>query len=71
MVLHTMINIHKFDNAVIITSDGDFYCLVEYLVNKSKLQKLITTNPKYSSLLKKYAEYILPIDKLKGSLQKK
>src|SRR3989338_10472537 len=31
LVLHTMIEYSNFDKAVIVSSDGDFYCLVKYL----------------------------------------
>lgn len=49
--LHTMIQLNNFKKAVIITSDGDFACLIKYLVEQNKLEKLITTHFKYSSLL--------------------
>ena len=38
LVLRTMIELPNFDKAVIITSDGDFYSLVRYLVEKNLLQ---------------------------------
>lgn len=31
LVLHTMIEYKKYDKAIIVSGDGDFYCLVDYL----------------------------------------
>lgn len=33
LVLQAMIDYNKYDKAIIVTSDGDFYCLVRYLYN--------------------------------------
>ncbi len=55
LVLHTMIEWNNYDKAVIITGDGDFYCLIEYLEKKGKLERLLIPNRyKYSTLLKKF-----------------
>lgn len=70
LVLHTMIQIQNFDKAIIITSDGDFHCLIEYLVTENKLEKLIITHKKYSSLLRGFSEYILPIELIKDKIKK-
>lgn len=69
LVLHTMIQYKNYDKAVIVTGDGDFHCLIEYLEKKGKLYKLITPNKKYSSLLRKYSKYILVITPLKEKLK--
>ncbi len=54
LVLHTMIQYPHFDQGVIVTGDGDFYCLVEYLLQQGKLRKVIIPNQhRYSGLLKK------------------
>lgn len=56
LVLYTMIEYKNFDKAVIVTGDGDFYCLVDYLYKNHKLQRLIVPNSqKYSSLLKVFS----------------
>ena len=56
LVLHAMIEYDNFDQAVIVTGDGDFYCLIEYLRNQGKLFALLVPNFfKYSGLLKKAA----------------
>lgn len=53
LVLQTMIEYPNYDRAVIVTGDGDFYCLVKYLIDQSKLEALIIPNQqKYSALLK-------------------
>ncbi len=55
LVLHAMIEWGNYHKAVIVTGDGDFYCLIEYLKMKSKLERLLIPNQnKYSSLLKKF-----------------
>lgn len=54
LVLHTMIHINDFDKAMIISGDGDFHCLVEYLLDMNKLLVLMVPNhKKYSGLLKR------------------
>jgi uncharacterized LabA/DUF88 family protein len=59
LVLHSMIEYKNYNKAVIVTGDGDFHCLIEYLSNESKLEKLIIPNQKkYSQLLSKFRSYI-------------
>lgn len=54
LVLHTMIEFDNFEKAIIISGDGDFYCLVEYLIKKNKFNKLFVPNKKcYSALFNK------------------
>ena len=53
LVLQAMIEYDSYDKSVIVTGDGDFYCLVKYLVEKSKLAAVIVPNRlKFSALLK-------------------
>jgi uncharacterized LabA/DUF88 family protein len=53
LVLQAMIDLNQYDRAVIITGDGDFYCLVRYLITQGKLQALLVPDRyKYSALLK-------------------
>lgn len=52
LVLHSMIEYQNYDKAVIVSGDGDFYCLIEYLINSSKLRKVLVPNQNnYSCLL--------------------
>ena len=54
LVLHTMIEFVSFEKAIIVSGDGDFYCLVEYLIKNNKLKKLLVPNKNhYSALFKK------------------
>lgn len=56
LVLHAMIEYQQYQKAVIVTGDGDFYCLVDYLNKKGKLLRLLIPNVrKYSKLLKPFA----------------
>lgn len=55
LVLHAMVEYDHYEKAVIVTGDGDFYCLVDYLKKQHKLQKLLIPNQfKYSSLLRNF-----------------
>lgn len=54
LVMHTMIQWENFDQALIASGDGDFYCLVEYLLTSGKLLKvLVPDENRYSGLLKR------------------
>jgi uncharacterized LabA/DUF88 family protein len=49
-----MIDFPDYEKAVIVTSDGDFACLVRYLLDKNKLERVIAPSPaKCSALLKR------------------
>lgn len=37
LVLQAMIDLDNYDGAVIVTGDGDFYCLVQHLRKNNKL----------------------------------
>ena len=69
LVLHTMIQYKKYRKAVIVSGDGDFYCLVEYLSSKDKLAKVIVPNQTYSSLLRKYSNHIFTLSQVKHKLK--
>jgi len=47
MVLRVMLDYERFDRAIIVTGDGDFYCLVKHLITEDKFEKLIA--PDYLS----------------------
>ncbi len=51
LVLQAMIELNNYDKAVIVTSDGDFACLVKYLQGIDKLEMIISPHKKCSSLL--------------------
>jgi len=71
LVLHTMIEYSKYDKAIIVSGDGDFHCLVEYLAGKGKLRCMLVPNKRYSTLLHKFNSYIVRVDLLKSSLELK
>ena len=62
MVLHTIRLIEKFDQAIVVSGDGDFHSLIEYLIFKDKLKIMLIPNRlRYSSLLKRFrrqSEYL-------------
>jgi len=72
LVLHCMIEYQNYDKAIIVSGDGDFHCLLEYLEEKEKLLKLIIPNRlKYSSLLRKFMLKIAFMNNLKEKLKYK
>lgn len=69
LVLHTMIEYSHYEKAVIVTGDGDFHCLIEYLMKHNKIGRIIIPNRyKYSSLLRKFAPQMVFMNDLKGKL---
>ena len=73
LVLHTMIEFNNYNKAIIISGDGDFYCLVEYLISKDKLKKiLIPDQARCSILLKRLpSEYLAFVSDLRKKLEYK
>ena len=70
LVLHTMIEYANYDKALIVTGDGDFYCLVDYLLSNNKLLNLMIPNmEKYSSLFRSLRPDIVFMNELRGKLQ--
>lgn len=70
LVLHTMIEYQNYDKAVIVTGDGDFYCLVDYLRKNDKLLKLLVPNmKKFSSLYRKMMPHIVFMNNLRKKLE--
>ena len=59
LVLHAAaVEFPNYEKAVIVSGDGDFRCLHEFLVNNNKLLRLVIPNTKSeSSLLKPFQEY--------------
>jgi uncharacterized LabA/DUF88 family protein len=69
LVLHTAaIQYANYDKAVIVSGDGDFACLVEFLIEKDKLLHLLTPNSRYSKLLKPFSPYIIHMNQLSVSV---
>ena len=73
LVLQAMIDYPKYDQAVIVTSDGDFYSLVKYLYEQGKLNKVLSPYVKTCSVLlrKSAKEKIVFMDNLRAKLEYK
>ncbi len=72
LVLHAAaVEFAKYDKAVIVSGDGDFYCLHEYLEKNNKLLRIIIPNSKSeSSLLKPFQKYKTFIEFEKTKLER-
>ena len=70
LVLQAMIDYPNYDKAILVSGDGDFSCLVKYLLKKNKFLTVITPNRKNSSwLLRKVAKgNIIALDDLESKL---
>ena len=55
LVLHAMIQYPNYEKAVIVSSDGDFYSLVQYLKDKGKLERVLSASRRKCSILLKRA----------------
>jgi uncharacterized LabA/DUF88 family protein len=71
LVLWAMKEIPNYDKAVIVSGDGDFYSLIEYLDEQNKLLKILAPSWQYSGLFNKYENYIERIDKNRRQLEYK
>ena len=71
LVLQTMVDFNEYHKAIIVTSDGDFYSLVEYLYRNGKLEIVLSPNrDKCSILLQRAAkEKIAFMDNLRKKLE--
>ena len=69
LVLHAMIQFPNYQKAIIVSGDGDFYCLAEYLEKKRKLEKIIVPNKRYSSLLRRFGKYIVNVAQFKSRVK--
>ncbi len=71
LVLHSMVQYKNYGKAIIVSGDGDFHCLIEYLEEKGKLFRILAPTKHYSSLLHKFNKYVVRVDLLRSSLEKK
>ncbi|MBI2023364.1 NYN domain-containing protein [Candidatus Giovannonibacteria bacterium] len=73
LVLQTMLDISNFNQAIIVSSDGDFYSLVKHLYQNKKLRFVMSPYiDTCSSLLKKEAkERIVFMSNLRQKLEYK
>ncbi|KKQ34486.1 MAG: hypothetical protein US52_C0057G0007 [candidate division WS6 bacterium GW2011_GWA2_37_6] len=73
LVLHSVKIQYRFYNkAIIVSGDGDFYCLHAELVKENKLLKLIVPSRKSeSSLLHRFREYKLYVEGIRNKVERK
>jgi uncharacterized LabA/DUF88 family protein len=62
LVLYAMKEYRNYNKAVIVSGDGDFFGLVEFLAQQNKLEKVLAPNQRYSTLLREFDEHIECLD---------
>lgn len=68
LVLWAMKEMSSYEQAIIVSGDGDFYCLVEYLESKNRLKLLLTPSGHYSNLYNRYEKYVVRLDQFRKQL---
>jgi uncharacterized LabA/DUF88 family protein len=68
LVLWAMKEMSSYEKAIIVSGDGDFYSLIEYLEGKGRLKNLLVPSGHYSQLFNKYESYIVRIDSFRRQL---
>jgi uncharacterized LabA/DUF88 family protein len=72
LVLHAAaVQYNNYQKAVIVSGDGDFTCLVEFLDERNKLLRILAPNKHFSSLLRRFNRYISRVDLLQNNLEYK
>lgn len=74
LVLHAMIEYENYDKAVLVSGDGDFYCLAEYFLKSGKLKIVLAPNKyNYSCLLNRLSSssnnILIFVDDLRKKLE--
>lgn len=69
LILSAMTMFHRYDKAVLVTGDGDYYCLLKHLSRQRKLQKIIIPDRyNYSWLLRKFSPYMVFMNGMRSKL---
>lgn len=68
LVLYAMKELPNYSKAVVVSGDGDFVGLVEYLDHIGKLSHLLAPNDNFSSLYKPFESKISVLDRSKRQL---
>ncbi len=68
IVLTALKEMPNYSKAIIVSGDGDFYSLIEYLQQKQRLAYVMTPNWQYSTLLKPFEKSIINLDKYRSTL---
>ena len=73
LVLQAMIDLDDYEKAIIVSSDGDFHCLVNYLREKNKLECVLAPcKAGFSHLLDIASKGLVAyLDNLRGKLEYK
>jgi uncharacterized LabA/DUF88 family protein len=71
LVLQAMIEWKNFNKAIIVSGDGDFYCLIEHLNKNNKLAGVIAPNARYSSLIKEFGRYVTKVSDFRKKVERK
>lgn len=74
LVLHSAkIEYDNYDKAVIVSGDGDFHCLIEFLLKEGKLLKVgIPNKYKYSALLRQFRpKHLFYVSDLRKKLERR
>lgn len=73
LVLHTAKKqFNNYDKAVVVSGDGDFYCLYEFLHQQNKLLKIIVPNEnQFSALLRDFSSYLDSISSQRKKLERR
>lgn len=71
LVLWAMKELPRYSKAILVSGDGDFFSLVEYLEEQGKLLKILTPSWQYSNLFNHYENYIVRLDKCRRDLEYK
>lgn len=68
LVLYALKEMPNYDKAIIVSGDGDFFSLAEYLEEQGKLEHILTPNWQYSTLLKAFENKIIRLDQMRKQL---
>lgn len=74
LVLRAMIEYSNYAKAVIVTGDGDFYCLINHFISNKKLEAVLVPDKyKFSALLKldHVKSYLRHMNDLRNKLEYK
>lgn len=69
LVLWAMKELPNYNKAIIVSGDGDFYSLIEYLAEKKKLLRLLAPSGHFSRLYNTHKEYVERLDTQKSLLR--
>lgn len=69
LVLWVMKEMSNYEKAIIVSGDGDYYSLIEYLAGKKRLLKLLAPNGHYSQLYHAYEDYVVVLDQFRSKLR--